>query len=147
MRDQSVAPSMGTLMIRGVSASAVGSVSTAVLKWSLSTCAAAPSSWNASTRTNSFGSSVLRDHSNHRFPGSARVASVNSWTKSSHRSDHSGFVLNLATMRITSWTLRAVAREMVLVGGDVADAGGLMLHPPGTEAAAAVHASREADSW
>ncbi len=33
---------------------------------------------NASTRTYSVGSSTLRDHSNHRQPGSARVALVNS---------------------------------------------------------------------
>src|SRR5207244_12223481 len=66
---------------------------------SLLTCAAAPSSSKASTRTNSLGSSTLRDQSNQRLPGSARVASVNSCTRPNHRSDQSGFVLNLTTDR------------------------------------------------
>ena len=89
-------------MMRGVSASAAGSDRIASLKCSLVTCGPAPSSANASTSTNSLGSSVLRDHSNHRFPGSARVASVKSLTSSSQRSDQSGFVVNFTTIRITA---------------------------------------------
>ena len=73
------------------------------LKCSLVTCSlpASPSR-NPSTRTYSDGSSRLRDQSNHRLPGSLRVASVKSATRSGKLSTYSGFGLNLTTMKIMS---------------------------------------------
>ena len=100
IRDHPLAPSIVVLMMRGVSASAWGMSCMACLKWSLLTWGPAPSVSKASTRTNSFGSSTLRDQSKKRLPGSARVASVKSATRSSHCSAHSDFALNLTTMKI-----------------------------------------------
>jgi hypothetical protein len=72
MLDQS-SPGNSTLTIRGVAETASGIHAMAALKWSELTCAAPASpSRNASTRTNSFGSSTLLDHSKKRLPGSAR---------------------------------------------------------------------------
>src|SRR5919202_904408 len=86
-------------MILGVRASACGMSFIAWAKWALPTCGPAPSSVKASTRTNSCGSSTLRDQSNQRLPGSCRVARVKSPTRSIQRSDHSGLVWNLTTMK------------------------------------------------
>src|SRR5688500_17798632 len=98
-------PSSWRLMMRGVSASACGMSAMAFLKCSLLTWSPAASSLKASTRTNSLGSSTLRDQSNHRLPGSSRVASVKSATRPSHLSDQSGLTLNLTTMKITGGCL------------------------------------------
>ena len=77
------------------------------LKWSLLTCAppASPSR-NASTRTYSLLSSRLRDHSNHRQPSSARVASVKAREISAQASACSGRTVNLAVMKIKVCLLR-----------------------------------------
>src|SRR3954452_13858090 len=89
------------LTILGVSARCGGSSFCAALKCSDCTCAPpASSSRNASTSTYSFGSSRLRDQSNHRQPGSLRVASVNSAVISGHSSADSAFTANLAVMKI-----------------------------------------------
>src|SRR6476619_6681082 len=98
-------PASWRLMIRGVTASACGMAAIACLKWALFTWSPAASSLKASTRTNSLGSSTLRDQSNHRLPGSWRVASVKSATRPSHLSDQSGLTLNLTTMNITGLCL------------------------------------------
>src|SRR5699024_4426634 len=58
------------------------------------------SSLNASIRTDSLGSSTLRYQSNHRQPGSARVAAVNSRVCSIQVSAYSGLTLNLALIKI-----------------------------------------------
>src|SRR3954452_17836125 len=89
------------LTIRGVSARCGGSSRWAALKWSDWPCAApAASSRNASTSTYSLGSSRLRDQSNHRQPGSARVASVNDLLIDGQLSASSGRTRNLAVMKI-----------------------------------------------
>jgi hypothetical protein len=86
-------------MIRGVSARCGGSVCCAALNWADWTCAeSASSSRKASIRTYSVGSSTLRDQSNHRQPGSTRVACVNSAAISGHRSAYR--TVNLAAMKI-----------------------------------------------
>src|SRR5690625_1576437 len=97
---------MTTLRTFGVSCSSGGRSCWAFRKWSELTWASPASSLNASTSTYSFGSSTLRDQSNQRQPGSARVASVNSRASSGQSSACSGFTLNLATMKITSVLLR-----------------------------------------
>ncbi|MFB9072423.1 hypothetical protein ACFFX0_14955 [Citricoccus parietis] len=69
----------------------------------------------ASTRTNPFGSSTLRDHSNQRLPSSARVADVNSATESRKVSVYSGLTWYLTTMKIMGpayparWTALALS--------------------------------------
>src|SRR3954468_3694088 len=89
------------LTILGVSARCGGSSFCAALKWSDCTCAApASSSRNASTSTYSAGSSRLRDQSNHRQPGSARVASVKARLIDGQSSASSGRMRNLAVMKI-----------------------------------------------
>src|SRR3954469_3802199 len=89
------------LTIRGVSARCGGSSCCAALKCSDCTCAPpASSSRNASTSTYSFGSSRLRDQSNHRQPGSARVASVNDVLIEGQASASSGRTRNFAVMKI-----------------------------------------------
>src|SRR5512141_292665 len=99
-------PSNWRLMICGVSRRAWGMSAMACLKCALLTWSPAASSLKASTRTNSLGSSTLRDQSNHRLPGSWRVAWVKSCTRPSQRSDHSGLTLNLTTMKITGTAFR-----------------------------------------
>src|SRR3954452_12751547 len=89
------------LTIRGVSARCGGNSCCAALKCSDCTCAApASSSRKASTSTYSFGSSRLRDQSNHRQPASARVASVKPLLISGQVSASSGRTRNLAVMNI-----------------------------------------------
>src|SRR5215468_6716724 len=89
------------LTMRGVSARYAGSVCCAALKWSDCTCAAPASpSRKASTSTYSVGSSTLLDQSNHRQPGSALVALVNSAARAGHRSASSGRIRNFAAMKI-----------------------------------------------
>ena len=99
-RDQS---SCGTTMLTifGVRTRKGGRVRWAFLKCSDWTCAlpASPSR-NASTSTYSAGSARLLDQSNHRQPGSARVASVNSAEISGQASACSGSIWNLAVMKI-----------------------------------------------
>src|SRR5215218_10963935 len=92
---------MVKLTILGVSARCGGRSCWAFLKWSDRTWAApAASSRNASTRTYSLGSSTERDQSNHRQPGSPRVAVVNSRVISGQLSACSGSTWNLAVMKI-----------------------------------------------
>src|SRR5271169_5758241 len=91
------------LTIHGVCARCGGRSRCAFLKCAELTCAPPASpSLKASTRTYSFGSAMLRDQSNHRQPGSFRVASVNSAAICGHRSASSGRILNLAVMKIIS---------------------------------------------
>src|SRR5262245_49105884 len=106
---------MVALMMRGVSARWGGSCWRAALKWSDWTCAppASPSR-NASTRTYSFGSSRLRDQSNQRQPGSARVAWVNSAVIEGHASASSGLTRNLAVMKIMALPGRVMASVSLL---------------------------------
>src|SRR5215475_8658690 len=106
--------SMAKLMIRGVSARWGGSDCCASLKCCDWTCAAPASpSRNASTRTYSLGSSRLRDQSNHRQPGSARVARVNSPAISGQRSASSGRIRNLAVMKIIRALLQRGRSSMI----------------------------------
>ena len=70
------------------------------MKWSEFTWAAAASSWNASTSTNWFGLSTLRDHSKKMLPGSDRVPWVNSSTSASQLPLRSGLMVHLTTMKI-----------------------------------------------
>jgi hypothetical protein len=82
----------------------------AFLKWSDWTWAApAASSRNASMSTYSLGSSSDRDQSNHRHPGSERVAAVKSPTISGQSSACSGSTWNLAAMKITPVLLLSLA--------------------------------------
>src|SRR3954447_11153935 len=101
----------GTLTIRGVSARCGGRSRCAALKWSEFTCAppASPSR-KASTSTYSVGSSTLRDQSNHRQPGSLRVACVKSAAISGHRSASSALMRNFAVMKIIDTNLSPTAR-------------------------------------
>src|SRR3954470_1254394 len=95
--------------------------------------APASSSRNASTITYSFGSSTLRDQSNHRQPGSARVASVNSRVISGQLSACSGLTWNLAVMKIMTllvgagrghrWSPSATILRVVVPGGSEDDRG------------------------
>src|SRR5215467_8353736 len=57
----------------------------------------------------SAGSATLLDQSNHRQPGSARVASVNSAEISGQVSAYSGRTWNLAVMKIIGLPLRSLA--------------------------------------
>ncbi len=67
---------------------------------------------DTSTRTYSVGSSTLRAQSNHKQPGSLRVAAVNPPAICGHRSAYSGRTRNLAVMKIidTSHRLRGGRR-------------------------------------
>ncbi len=91
----------GMFTISGVVASIVGIDSVAALKCTELACSApAEPSSNASTRRNWFGSSTLRDQSNHRWPGSGRAAVVKDSTAGSQLSAHSGRTVNVPTMTI-----------------------------------------------
>src|SRR5215468_4022329 len=101
---------MVKLTIFGVRARQGGSVRWAFLKcWDWTCAAPASPSRKASTRTYSAGSARLLDQSNHRQPGSARVASVNSPEISGQASAYSGRIWNLAVMKIIGLPLRSQA--------------------------------------
>jgi hypothetical protein len=105
-------------MILGVAARCGGSFCCASLKWAELTCAAPASpSRNASTSTYSFGSSRLRDQSNHMQPGSLRQAWVKSRVISGHRSASSGRTWNLAVMKIMGPPCPLAATMIAYPGG------------------------------
>src|SRR5690606_13226850 len=95
-------PSTWWETICGVAVKYCGNSCCIAAKWSELTCGPAPSSVNASISTYVFGSSTLRDHSNHRLPGSARVASVKGREISGQRSAYSALIGNFTLIRIMS---------------------------------------------